>query len=184
MKLEYGTVSAWDAKTCRIRVNVHENGLTTYWLQVPQGYGKKTKRRCPVALGAQVAILLKDDGVDGLLLGTIYSSAEPPPVTDDDTDYIEYSDGTKISYSPSAHKLDISLAQGTLNITAPAGLTINAPVGVTINAMAGVAINAGAGTTVKGIVNVQGDIIAEGISLKNHTHSGVQSGLSNTGKPQ
>jgi phage baseplate assembly protein gpV len=33
-------------------------------------------------------------------------------------------------------------------------------------------------------VIVKGDVIADGISLKNHTHGGVESGGSNTGKPQ
>lgn len=35
-----------------------------------------------------------------------------------------------------------------------------------------------------GNVNVSGDVIADGISLVNHIHGGVQSGGSNTGKPQ
>lgn len=185
MNLEYGTVSAWNAKTCRIRVDLHENGLTSYWLQVPQGYSKKSKRRCPVELGTPVAILLKDDGVGGILLGAVYSEAEPPPIEDDDTDYMEYKDGTKLSYSPSEHKLDLNISAGTVDITAPAGVTINAAAGVTINAASGVAINAGSGgTTVIGVVNVTGDVIADGISLKNHTHPGIQTGSSSTGQPQ
>lgn len=180
MNLEYGIVTAWDPKTCRIRVKLCENGLQSYWLQVPQSYTKSTKRRCPVELGTQVAILLKDDCVDGVLLGAVYSEAEPPPITDDDTDLIEYKDGTTLSYSPSAHKLDINLSQGTVSITAPNGVMINASAGVTINTSSGVSINAQAGTTVTGVVNVKGDVIADGISLKNHTHSGVQYGNSST----
>jgi|GEM_PF-5047050 len=168
MNLEYGIVTTWDPKTCQIRVELCENGLSSYWLQVPQGYTKSTKRRCPVELGTQVAILLKDNGVDGILLGAVYSEAEPPPITDDDTDLIEYKDGTTLSYSPSAHKLDINLSQGTVNIIAPNGVMINASAGITI----------------KGTVNVQGDIIADGISLKSHTHSGVESGKGSTGPAQ
>lgn len=35
-----------------------------------------------------------------------------------------------------------------------------------------------------GNVTVKGDVIADGISLKNHTHGGVESGGSDTGKPK
>lgn len=36
----------------------------------------------------------------------------------------------------------------------------------------------------KGTLIVEGDVIASGISLVNHTHSGVESGPSSTGEPQ
>jgi len=43
----------------------------------------------------------------------------------------------------------------------------------------------GGGTlTIDGDVEVTGDVVASGISLVTHTHSGVQSGPSNTGGPQ
>ena len=38
--------------------------------------------------------------------------------------------------------------------------------------------------TAQNNVIVNGDVIADGISLKNHTHGGVESGGSNTGTPQ
>lgn len=202
MKLEFGTVSAWDAKTNRIRVTIHETKLQTFWLQVPQGRTKNTRRRSPVELGTQVAIILRDDGVDGILLGALYSSVDAPPITDDDTDYIEYKDGTVIEYSPSSHELNVSLTQGgKLNIIAPGGthidtemgIEINAPKGATINAAAGMVINAAAGVTIKAekgtkaygtLELMQGDVIVEGISFKDHTHPNVAKGDSSTGKPQ
>ncbi|MBK5145931.1 phage baseplate assembly protein V [Budviciaceae bacterium BWR-B9] len=190
MNLEYGTVTAWNAKTCRIRVELHESSLPSYWLQVPQGYSKSSKRRCPVELGTQVAILLKENGVDGVLLGAVYSEAEPPPMTDDDTDYIDYKDGTKVSYSPSEHHLDLNIAQGTVSITAPAGVIINASAGVTINTASGVAIHASEGTTlngnltVNGTIDATGDVTANGISLITHPHSGVKQGNDDSGPPK
>ncbi|WP_438830680.1 hypothetical protein [Cronobacter sakazakii] len=42
----------------------------------------------------------------------------------------------------------------------------------------------GGGATLKGPVNVQTDVRAAGISLISHTHPGVQSGGSNTGRAQ
>jgi hypothetical protein len=44
-------------------------------------------------------------------------------------------------------------------------------------------LNAPAGATVNGNVVVDGDVVADGISLIHHLHSGVQSGGSYTGPP-
>lgn len=45
-------------------------------------------------------------------------------------------------------------------------------------------INSGQLTiTAKNNVMVNGDVIADGVSLKNHVHTGVKAGPSNTGKP-
>ncbi|AIN14277.1 MULTISPECIES: phage baseplate assembly protein V [Yersinia pseudotuberculosis complex] len=176
-QLKFGYVSAWEPKTCRIRVSLPEqNGLETYWLQVPQVYTKLSRRRSPVEMGTQVAILLQPDGVGGILLGAVYSTVDPPPIDDDDTDYIEYKDGAVLSYAPSSHNLDVSLpAGGSLNIVSPTGITINAQAGITIRAAAGI--------DVTGDIRVSGDVIANGISLKKHCHSGVTPGLSLTGPP-
>ncbi|PID95879.1 MAG: hypothetical protein CSA85_00205 [Alphaproteobacteria bacterium] len=42
---------------------------------------------------------------------------------------------------------------------------------------------AGGKMTVTGTLEVTGDVIANGVSLVNHTHKDVKSGTSNTGKP-
>lgn len=45
-------------------------------------------------------------------------------------------------------------------------------------------ITAPQGLEIIGDVNVTGDVIANGISLVNHTHGGVEPGAGNTGAPQ
>lgn len=40
------------------------------------------------------------------------------------------------------------------------------------------------GISIKGTVTVEGDVVADGISLKSHTHSGVSAGGDITGAPQ
>jgi phage baseplate assembly protein gpV len=45
-------------------------------------------------------------------------------------------------------------------------------------------IVANGGINITGNVTVNGDVTANGISLINHVHSGVEAGGSNTGKPQ
>ena len=84
---------------------------------------------------------------------------------------------------------------GTIEIKAPKSLTVNTAT-ATINASGSTSINSPE-TTISGHVTIQGglsvtggggavvtgDVIADGISLVNHVHSGVQAGGSNTGKP-
>ena len=76
-------------------------------------------------------------------------------------------------------------AGGSVEITAPQ-TTINGPLTVTgaITGQGGLAISGGSGATVQGSLTTTGDVVAGGISLDNHTHSGVQSGDGSTGKPQ
>ncbi len=86
----------------------------------------------------------------------------------------------------------------TVLVHAPAGVTIETDASVTINAATSVVINSPETTinghlTVKaGVsatggsengVHVSGDVVADTVSLKSHTHGGVESGGSNTGTP-
>ena len=64
---------------------------------------------------------------------------------------------------------------GGIEITTEKAVTINAPEGIAVNSENGVTVSAPS-------VNVaNGDVIASGISLKNHTHTGCQGG--STGAP-
>lgn len=76
-------------------------------------------------------------------------------------------------------------AGGNVNITAPQ-TTINGPLTVTgpITGQGGLAISGGSGASVTGSLTTTGDVVANGISLDTHTHSGVEPGAGNTGGPQ
>lgn len=99
-QLEYGEVTALDHQTCRLRVRLDErDGVQTYWLNIPQRNTQGTQRRPLMPeIGEQVAVLLDEDGVGGVCLGGIYSTAEPPPVVDEETEFVRYSDGTVVAY--------------------------------------------------------------------------------------
>lgn len=53
-----------------------------------------------------------------------------------------------------------------------------------ITGSGGLAISGGSGATVDGSLKTTGDVVAAGISLDGHTHSGVQPGSGSTGGPQ
>ena len=175
--IRIGTVSSIDleAGLCTVRYgdpDDEDGGAETppiRWLTMRAG---KTRTWSPPSLGEQAIVMAPDGQLAGAiaLLG-ISSDAFPPP-GNTLAELIEYEDGARISYDPETHALTAILPEGgTGEITAPGGLTINADV------------------TIVGHVDLQGgmdaseDVTADGISLKTHTHGGVQSGSSQTGAP-
>ena len=73
-------------------------------------------------------------------------------------------------------------AQMDIEATGPLNLTGSA---VSINSLSGnIAMVSGSGVaSCQGQYNVIGDVTADGVSLKSHTHGGVESGSSDTGPP-
>lgn len=179
--LEYGEVTALDHKTCRLRIRLDDrDGLQTYWLQIPQRNTQGTKRRPLMPeLGEQVAVLLDADGVGGIYLGGIYSSAEPPPVVDEDTDYVRYSDGTVTGYDRAAGVMTIECVGALIlkcgrNITVKADspMVVNAP-SATLNVSQVVLkgdLQIEGALDVSGNVNVTGMLIDVGGNSNHHSH--------------
>ncbi|WP_449103625.1 phage baseplate assembly protein V [Pseudomonas veronii] len=175
VELEYGEISAVDYPTCRVRVRLDDRDrVESYWLNVPQRNTQGTQRRPLMPeLGEQGAVLLDADGVGGVYLGGIYSTAEPPPVVDEDTDYVRFSDGTVSTYDRAAGVMTLDCVGAVLlkcgrNVTVEAGepLVVNAP-SATLNILQ---------VTLKGNLQVDGNIDATGTIMdvggnsKNHTH--------------
>jgi phage baseplate assembly protein V len=159
--LEYGEVSAVDYQGCRIRVRLDDrDGVESYWLNVPQRNTQGTKRRPLLPeLGEQGAVLLDADGVGGVWLGGVYSTAEPPPVVDEDTDYVRFSDGTVVTYDRAAHVMALDCV-GATTLKCAKNLSIEAGEPVVVKAPA-VTLDA-AQTTLKGDLQVNGSINATG----------------------
>lgn len=161
VELEYGEVSAVDYPGCRIRVRLDDrDGVQSYWLNVPQRNTQGTKRRPLMPeLGEQVAVLLDADGVGGVYLGGIYSTAEPPPVIDANTDYVRFSDGTVSTYDR---------ATGVMTLDCVGDLTLKCGRGVVIEAKEPIVVKAPSATleipqvTLNGNLQVNGDINATG----------------------
>lgn len=95
-----------------------------------------------------------------------------PPAGSTIEEAIVYADGARIAYDPQAHVLTAELPGGaTANITAEQ-----------VNITGNVAITGD--LTVTGTATADTDVIGGGISLKDHTHGGVQAGGATSGPPQ
>ncbi|WP_460929308.1 phage baseplate assembly protein V [Pseudomonas sp. MC6] len=160
-QLEYGEVTALDHKTCRLRVRLDDrDGLQTHWLNIPQRNTQGTQRRPLMPeIGEQVAVLLDADGVGGVYLGGIYSTAEPPPVVDEDTEYVRYSDGTVATYDRTAGVMQLECV-GTLMVKCEGNITIEASGPLILNAPS--ATLGIPQVTLKGDLRLSGNLSVEG----------------------
>lgn len=184
--IRLGTVAALDLDAARCRVTTGE--LETDWIPwlVPR-VGTTIEWSAPT-VGEQGIVLCPDGDTSGaVFLRGLYSDAFPQPDHGEHVHLVRFPDGTVIRYDDEAHALDATLCEGgTVEITANGSVTVNSEGGATVNADTTIngdlQVNGDVRTT--GTATVDTDVIGGGISLKSHTHGGVESGGASTGAPQ
>lgn len=165
-----------DGATCTVRYGDPDDddaGAETppiRWLAPRAG---ATRIWSPPSIGEQVLVLAPDGQLAGAIaLVGIWQDAFPPPGSTL-AELIEYADGAKVGYDPESHALTAILPDGaTALVEAPGGLTIRADVRIEGD------------VTLAGRLDASEDVTADGISLKNHKHGGVQAGTAKTGNPE
>lgn len=164
--IRLGTIAHVDHGAARCRVRTGE--LVTDWIPwlVPRA-GETIEWSAP-SIGEQGIVLCPDgDTFGAVFLRGLYSDAVPAPASDGGMHLMLFTDGTQLRYDAKTHALAVALcAGGTATLTADGGITINGDV------------------QINGKLTASDDVLAAGISLKSHVHSGVESGTSSTGAPQ
>lgn len=164
--IRLGTIVAVDHEAARCTVT--SGGLTVPnlpWLALRAGSSSDWD---PPTVGEQ-CILFSPSGepAQGVALVGLYSQQRPAPSNSATVRRRTYPDGAVIDYDHASHTLSATLPDGgKAQLAAPGGVSILGNVVIT------------------GRVTVSDDVVAAGISLVKHVHSGVQSGPSNTGEPQ
>jgi len=164
--VRFGTIEEADFGKARYRVRI--GNILTDWLPFAGKRSGALKVWSPLTIGEQIVMIsASGDLAQGAILGSIESSAHPSPGSDGNTINIEFPDGGTLSYG------------STMALDVPLPVKMKAP-----------SFEFEGEVTIKGAVNQSGgditaetDVIAAAISLVNHTHTGVQSGSSNTGLP-
>lgn len=140
--VRYGTVTDVDPANARARVTFGGE-TSSAWLHFSTSRAGGARVWSPPVAGEQVIVVSPmGDTSMGVITGSVPNNDFPPPSSDGATYQIDMPGG-----------VSISVAGGTISITAPGNVVVN------------------------------GDVIADGISLKTHVHSGVQRGGSNTDQP-
>lgn len=205
-----GIITAVDAARGWARAKLPEyDNLETALLPVLQRRTHKDKALDLPDVGEQVALLLDLRGEDGVILGAIWSEADPVPQTaGPDVDVRRYADGTVLRYDRAAHQLTAEVkgkivvtctgtaevtADGTARVESKAALTLAAP-HITLKGALSMQAYEGSGPTTaeidgpltvkRGDVTVPGnDVKAGGVSLRKHRHGGVDTGGGTSGPP-
>ncbi|EAV6572938.1 phage baseplate assembly protein V [Salmonella enterica] len=128
-----GTVSAIDPVNVRARVRLpdHDN-LRTWWLDVMQNNTYKNKDYCMPDIGEQVKVLMTPDGVEGVILGAVYSGKDMPVISDPDKRRTDFADGAFVEYDRKNNAMAIGGAIKTLTITTHSDITLQTDTQVTV----------------------------------------------------
>ncbi|VVT07335.1 phage baseplate assembly protein V [Erythrobacter sp. EC-HK427] len=138
----------------------------------------------PPSTGEQVLLLSPDGQIGSAIALPGLWQNDFPPLGSTAMEMIEFADGAQITYDADAGQLRAILPAGaTAEIEAPGGITLRGDVTIlgNVDISGDVAIDGAA--TVTETVTADDDVLGGGVSLKNHVHSGVQSGQAKTLKP-
>ena len=143
--IRVGNVTALNAAKHQARVVFEDkSGEVSFWLDVLVKNSYKNKDYGMPDIGEEVVCLALPNGnAQGYIIGSVYSEEDAPPVDDIDKRHVTFEDNTEVEYDRKAHILTVKITKptGSVHVIAP------------------------------GNVVVTGDVIADGISLKTHTHA-------------
>ena len=192
--LQFGIVSAIDAASHSLRVKIPVlDDMETDWLPMATPAAGCNRFYSLPDVGELVVCLLDARGETGCVIGAIYNAADKPPVSDQNKWVKRFTNGTVISHDrrsgevvvETPGKVKIKAAQ-KVDIQSPeTEITGNATVNGLLTYTAGLtASNAGGGAAanIKGTVNINGDLIVNGINIGKHIHDGDSGGQ--TGGPK
>ena len=171
-----GFVSSIDVEKGYTRVAFDDRaGLVSFPCQNLIPFSGKNNASFPYDIGEQVLCLFLPNGQQtGFILGTMSSEVAKAPSDAAEGVYIVvFEDGTVLKYDRNTHQLVVNV-NGDLIANVSNKAIVSASGGVEING----------NVTVNGYITATGDMTVDGVSLRTHIHSGVQSGGSNTGGPQ
>ena len=155
-----GTVLEVDAAQGRMRLSIGDN--ETDWVSIPaMASGALKVWRCPT-LGEQFVIVNQSGNLgNAIALAALPSDDNPNPSSNADEIVFDMPAG-RFVVNQATGKANLSLNELTLDI---ANININGDI------------------SQNGKLTASDDVVASGISLKTHTHTGVESGTKTTGLP-
>ena len=163
--IRFGAIAQADYINAKVRVQAGD--ILTGWLPwLTQRAGGDISWHAP-EIGEQVIILAPSGELNqAVVLAGLFQTLKAPPVNTPNKHHTIYSDGAVIEYDRAAHHLQAVLPAGaTVQLTSPGGISISGDINLT------------------GTLTASVDVVANGISLHNHKHGGVQAGSAQTGVP-
>lgn len=161
--IKIGEVSSVDAAKCTARVVFDDDdSLVSYDLPILQRNTLKNHDYALPDVGEDVICLFLASGSEaGFILGSIYAGEIEPPENAANKRYIEFSDGTKLSYDRSSHKLAAAIGDTTIEATQDSAKVTAGGVTFTLSGNKATVdaqnIELGGNTTISGTLDVSGN---------------------------
>ena len=175
--IRFGVIDAVQMEPPRVRVIT--GTLTTAWLPWLALRAGTDREWDPPTLGEQV-MLFSPSGqlANGIVVTGVFSDHIPANGNRPGLHRRTYADGTVIEYDSVAHHLNATLVDGgTTNLISKGGINLVGDI-----THQGDYIQTG-NQTITGRVDVSIDVIAAGVSLVKHLHTGVKQGGDQSGAP-
>ncbi len=170
-----GTISEIDADKGLLRFTIGDN--ETNWIAIPSLWaGQVSVWRCPEKGEQFLLISPSGDFNNAIPVMAIYSDKHPRPSKIQEEIRVRYNDNDFLSINVADSKLHLTISD--ITHTAKTQITLDTP-SVTITGDLQVDGAVHCDTT----ITADTEVTANGINLTTHTHKGVKSGSSNTGKP-
>lgn len=188
--IRVGTVSEIDlsdSENPRVRVTTGDN--TTDWIRWMTTRAGKAKRWCAPVKGEQILLLAAEgDMNNAIIIGSLFSSAFPPPDSGADTDVISWPDGAACRYDTSTQHLSITgintltiTTDGPANvqcksavITADDSITLDTKEVVCTQKLTAAELSITKGGELHGAFT--GSMTINGVKPDDHGHGGVEGG--------
>jgi phage baseplate assembly protein V len=136
--LRFGKITEIDVPKCYARVTFTDDGIVSAPLQILVQGAADNKYYHIFDINQQVAVLMDEESVEGVILGAVYNEGVQPDGADKDVVRVKFSDNSSIEYNRSTHELNVDV-QGVVNVSANAvniegaGISLTGPVTITGN---------------------------------------------------
>ena len=125
--LKFGTVSHIDSEKARARVKFDDaDGMISYWLPILKKKTLQDKQYWMLDIDEHVAVIMDENSEEGIILGSIYSDADLPPVNDADKCHVKFKDGSFVEYDRKNHVLTAH-SKGDIVVKSDTHITVTAP---------------------------------------------------------
>jgi phage baseplate assembly protein V len=209
-----GMVESYDPQHYRAKVRLQPEEVLTGWLPIVSPWvGNGWGFFAPPSIGDVVEVLSQEGVLEAGFVGQrFYNEIDQPLTVPEGECWLVHRCGSCVKFHNDG-SVEIQSAQmlratvngeaqltvkgklqstatqwqhtGALNVTGDVTIEGHLQVTEAITGQGGLGISGGQGAQVQGRLWVtQGDISAEGVSLTQHTHGGVEPGNSNTGAPK
>lgn len=114
--LKFGVISDVNTETGLVRVNFAEDSFVSNWIPFMQPKTLQDEYFVMPDIDDHVAVMMDEHCENGVVMGSIFSTAKKPSIGGADKSYVKYKDGTTVIYDRSASKLEIKIGTATYTL--------------------------------------------------------------------